>query len=196
MTTPFPFATEQFEWAGSMIFPTTGNTQMPFMASNSDDVFTPTSGRPPPQTQFFIPNSLPFHNNGAYNHFPEHFHTPTAQSCNFICDPAPHLLSPPLSGDSLHSQPLTSTHSTLPHIIDNSTLFSITLRDIPHRRPHDPSPECFRISNSEPIYIPALISPYLVDTLQDTSELDLEKYPMPVVIILFGTIVWLLLLLL
>ena len=113
-----------------------------------------------------------------------------------------------LSGDSLHSQPLTSTHSTLPHIIDNSTLFSVTLRDssvtlrdIPHRRwPHNPSPECFRISNSEPIYVPALISPYLrlglVDILRDTSELDLEKYPMPVVIILFGTIVWLLLLLL
>ena len=93
-----------------------------------------------------------------------------------------------MSGDSLHSQPLTSTHSTLPHIIDNSTLFSITLRDfsvtlcdIPHRRrPHNPSPECFRISNSEPIYVPALISPYLglglVDALLDTSELALENW--------------------
>ena len=107
MTTPFPFATERFEWAGSTILPTTGNTQMPFMASNLDDVFAPASGRPLPQTQFFIPNSLPFHNNSAYNHFPEHFHTPTAQSRNFIRDPAPHLLSPPPLPPRVHPSNLS-----------------------------------------------------------------------------------------
>ena len=36
-----------------------------------------------------------------------------------------------LSGDSLHSQPLTSTHSTLPYILDNSDPFSVTLRHTP-----------------------------------------------------------------
>ena len=36
-----------------------------------------------------------------------------------------------VSGDSLHSQPLTSTHSTLPYILDNSDPFSITLRHTP-----------------------------------------------------------------
>ena len=44
--------------------------------------------------------------------------------------------------------------------------------------------------NSEPISVSTLISPYfgvrLVDIPRDTSELDLEKYPMPVVIILLA----------
>ena len=69
MTTPFPYATEQFEWAGLTILLATGNTQVPFTASNSDDIFAPTSGGPTPQPQIFIPNSLPFHNNNTYNHF-------------------------------------------------------------------------------------------------------------------------------
>ena len=77
MTTPFPFATEQFEWAGSTVLPSTGNPQVPLVTSNSDDVF---SGGPAPQPQFFIPNSLPFHNNNTYNHFPDQFRTPTAQA--------------------------------------------------------------------------------------------------------------------
>ena len=79
---------KQFKWAGSMILLATGNTQVPFTASNSDDVFAPTSGRPTPQPQFFIPNSLPFHNNNTYNHFPDHFCTPTCQGTSLaVCTP-------------------------------------------------------------------------------------------------------------
>ena len=47
-----------------------------------------------------------------------------------------------LSGDSLFTQPLTSAHSTLPYILDNSNPnsdpFSVTLRDIPSRTPYIP----------------------------------------------------------
>ena len=43
MMTQFPFATERSEWAGSTA---SSNTQLPFMALTSDDVFAPTSGGP------------------------------------------------------------------------------------------------------------------------------------------------------
>ena len=36
-----------------------------------------------------------------------------------------------LSGDSLLTQPLTSAHSTLPYILDNSDPFSVTLCHTP-----------------------------------------------------------------
>ena len=112
-----------------------------------------------------------------------------------------------VSGDSLHSQPLTSTQL----LATNSGIFLnpisehiLSLRNsvcppTPTTTPQSIS-GMYPNLNSEPIYVATLISPYfglgLVDALRDTSELDLEKYPMPVVIILFGTIVWLLLLLL
>ena len=116
MTTPF--ATKQFEWAGTTLRLAT--TQLPFTASNSDDVFAPNSDGPPSsQPQFFIPNPLPFPNNSAYNHFPNNFHTPTAQASHlplpFICDSTPHLPSPPPLPPHVHPTHLPCIHSPILH---------------------------------------------------------------------------------
>ena len=84
-----------------------------------DDVFTPNSDGPPSQPQFFILNPLPFPNNSTYNHFPDNFHTPTAQASHlplpFIHDSAPHLPSPPPLPPHVHPTHLSCMHSPTLH---------------------------------------------------------------------------------
>ena len=108
------FVIKQSEWAGMMLPP--ASNHLPFTASNSDNVFAPTSGGPTPQPQFFVLNPLHFQNNSTYNHFPDTFCTPTAQtSQHFIHDTAPHLPSPPLLPQCVHPVHLLCIHSPTLH---------------------------------------------------------------------------------
>ena len=143
------FAHEQHEWA------MTGNnrTQVPFTASTSDDIFTPTSGR--------HISSIPSDNNPAYNH---NFCTPTAQSSqfpnHFVHERPPHFPSPP-------SLPQHNNPSHFPRIhssASNDTFRQRQTQQVPNL-PHFPPvfvPQQPPLYYTHPIFnsIPPVYPPY------------------------------------
>ena len=175
-----PFANKQFEWAGTMATGNTQFTQLLFTVSNSDDVFTPTSGGHTPHPMFFIPNTLPFHNNTAYNHIPDNFHTPTTQfPCHFICDTTPHLPSPPPLPPHIHPSNLPCIHTPILH---QGHPPQTTAPNFPHFSPglmHQ-YPPYFQSQHPVPIQYVYLPSP-LHPTVPDTTILPSASKSLPVI---------------